>query len=609
MSQFNADDSDCIIEERNITCITIDDSQEIACLSESGEDEELPPPPPALDQEMEEGEVSDDEKDNMQKETICELKFPKKSLYEEYGKLIIDTIKEGLSAKMPGKCIEITQQVIEECITLMVQKVVAKNVEDIPMPPSLKVDTNRENRGEAFEKELSPDLSGISELFTIDTAPAPKIDSVKVPSYKRAIKDALLDGEAAARKKQKEEEEVFKTKKTNSCFNCGDTGHSIRDCTKPHNAKRIKNAKRACFKVERYHVDIEQRFAHLKPGCISDKLREALGLRRGELPFFFYRMRVLGYPPGWLEEAKVEHSGINLFNSDGTKILHSDEDEGEVDAVNHKYNISKIYDFPGFNQDPGENFFDDYKYHNVPPLSKHQMKDEFVKTMGDHVLKGYKRKKLKDFPNASAEDNITETSVQEACDMEIEDPEKTTLGEVQFSRPPPPADNPPSVSPPPPPPPSESPTIEIDCQENDISLRELEKQKQQLLKELNSNTSVIEIEDSLIDDIIELDEEDDKRTQDKTNVQTKSDNSSESTPIDENRKPTSQTTVIKESFEGTPVLKFSPYDNLPNGEKFKVGVSDVINFENLPDSTGKYEQMKQVLKKVRTCVSKLHSEE
>lgn len=39
-------------------------------------------------------------------------------------------------------------------------------------------------------------------------------------------------------------------------------------------------------------------------------------------------------------------------------MLHSDEDEGEVDPVNHKYNISKIYDFPGFNQDPGENFFD-----------------------------------------------------------------------------------------------------------------------------------------------------------------------------------------------------------------------------------------------------------
>lgn len=178
-----------------------------------------------------------------------------------------------------------------------------------PTSCSTKVD-------ETIDKEDSPDLSGLSELFTIDTEPAAIIQSDKVPSYKRAVKDALLDEEAAARKKQKQEQNALKTKKSNSCFNCGETDHSIRECPRPHNAKRIKNAKKACFKAERYHVDVEQRFAHLKPGCISDKLREALGLRKGELPFFFYRMRVLGYPPAWLEEAKVEHSGINLFNSD-----------------------------------------------------------------------------------------------------------------------------------------------------------------------------------------------------------------------------------------------------------------------------------------------------
>ena len=220
-----------------------------------------------------------------------------------------------MNDKQSEKHIEINKKENEASVTLLVQQVSKNIVEDIPMPPPLEIPATTKKQHKEFEKESSPDLSGISELFTIDTAPAPKIDCVKVPSYKRAIKDALLD-EAAARKRQKEEEDVFKTKKTNSYFNCGEAGHSIRECTKPHNAKRIKNAKRECFKVERYHVDVEQRFAHLKPGCLSDKLREALGLRKGELPFFFYRMRVLGYPPGWLEDAKVEHSGINLFNSD-----------------------------------------------------------------------------------------------------------------------------------------------------------------------------------------------------------------------------------------------------------------------------------------------------
>ncbi|XP_065369727.1 zinc finger CCHC domain-containing protein 8 homolog [Calliphora vicina] len=609
MSELNADDSVCIIEDKNVTCITLDDSQDVEYIDDC--EEEIAPAPPALDSEMEDGEVCEDE--SMQKETICEIKFSTKNQYEKFGPLLINILKDRLCDHKSVETIEIDEQETQDCVTLVVQKVGGHEIKDIPIPPTVNAPVIAEEKKEVFEKETSPDLSGISELFTIDTAPAPKIDGVKVPSYKRAIKDVLLDGEAAARKKQKEEEDVFKPKKSNTCFNCGEADHSIRDCTKPHNANRIKNARRACYKTERYHVDIDQRFAHIKPGSISDKLKEAMGLRKGELPFFFYRMRVLGYPPGWLEDAKVEHSGINLFNSDGTKILQSDEDEGEVDTINHKYNISKIYDFPGFNQDPGENFYDDYKYHNVPPLNKNQMKEEFIKTLGDNVLKAYKRKKLKDFPNANSDECNVETSTMEATDMEIEDPETTTLGEVQFTRPPPPDDQPPSLPPPPPatpPPTSESPPTVSECKDRELStqspsLLQLEKRKQRLLQELQSNTSVIEIDDSLIDDIIELDEEGEQNLK----INKSSDNSSESTAVTENEIAVAKPTVIKESFMGTPVLKFSPYDNLPNGDNFKVGVSDVINFENLPDSTGTYEHMKEVIKKVRNCIHKLHSEE
>lgn len=61
--------------------------------------------------------------------------------------------------------------------------------------------------------------------------------------------------------------------------------------------------------------------------------------------------------------------------------------------------------------------------------------------------------------------------------------------------------------------------------------------------------------------------------------------------------------------EGTPLLKSaSPYDKLPGGEKWSVGVSDVINFENLPDSVGKYEKMKVLIKKVQTKVKQIHGE-
>jgi zinc finger CCHC domain-containing protein 8 len=60
---------------------------------------------------------------------------------------------------------------------------------------------------------------------------------------------------------------------------------------------------------------------------------------------------------------------------------------------------------------------------------------------------------------------------------------------------------------------------------------------------------------------------------------------------------------------GTPILKSnSPYRKLPNSEKFSKDICDVINFENLPDSTGKYDQMSELLQKVRSTILELHKE-
>lgn len=267
--------------------------------------------------------------------------------------------------------------------------------------------------------------------------------------------------------------------------------------------------------------------------------------------------------------------------------------------------------------------FQDYQFHNVPPLNRMQMKDEFIKTLGDNVLKGYKRKKLKDFPNATSDDNTIETTIREATDMEIEDPDTSHVEEVLFSRPPPPPEQPPPTPPPPATPPSCDSPINDNEKRGTISqspsLLELEKQKRKLLQELKANTSVAEVEDSLIDEIILLDEssnsEDTKCIEQEKLIlsannsvnNTTTEKSSELSAVIE-KNTNRANTVIKESLMGTPVLKFSPYDNLPNGDNFKVGVSDVINFENLPDSTGKYEQMKEVIKKVRTCITKMHSE-
>lgn len=155
-----------------------------------------------------------------------------------------------------------------------------------------------------------------NDLFIVDAAPSeiPEIANV-IPEYSRSevlINDKNID-------QIKDEVTVASKTAQNKCFNC-DGEHSIRDCTKPKDLARIK-ANRAKFSnnkltYERYHVDVEQKFGHLVAGELSKDLRDALGLRSKELPIHIYRMRMFGYPPGWLEHAKVSSSGLTLFDSE-----------------------------------------------------------------------------------------------------------------------------------------------------------------------------------------------------------------------------------------------------------------------------------------------------
>lgn len=153
-------------------------------------------------------------------------------------------------------------------------------------------------------------------LFIVDSVPSdtPEISNV-VPEYSRT--EVLINGKLIEENKNGAET----TPKTaqNACFNC-DGDHSIRDCTKPRDFAKIKH-NRAKFtnnklSSERYHAEVEQKFGHFVAGDLTKDLRNALGLRSKELPMHIYRMRMLGYPPGWLENAKVSSSGLTMFDSE-----------------------------------------------------------------------------------------------------------------------------------------------------------------------------------------------------------------------------------------------------------------------------------------------------
>lgn len=65
----------------------------------------------------------------------------------------------------------------------------------------------------------------------------------------------------------------------------------------------------------------------------------------------------------------------------------------------------------------------------------------------------------------------------------------------------------------------------------------------------------------------------------------------------------------KSALSGTPIIKqFSPFSSLPCGEKWSVGVTDVIDFENLPEATGTYQKLSDVLRRVRTFVQESNEE-
>lgn len=173
----------------------------------------------------------------------------------------------------------------------------------ISLNRTVTVVVNKENHRISFAKADEGDI------FTVDTLPTDTVHKSEVPNYK-SVTEAL-------KKMRKNETDANDKPKSGSCWNCGGD-HNMRDCKEPMNRENISRGKQLFqrTKTERYHLDAEQKFAHFLPGSISENLREALGLRKRELPLYIYKMRLYGYPPGWLEEAKVTRSGLTLFNAE-----------------------------------------------------------------------------------------------------------------------------------------------------------------------------------------------------------------------------------------------------------------------------------------------------
>lgn len=134
------------------------------------------------------------------------------------------------------------------------------------------------------------------------------------------------------------------------------------------------------------------------------------------------------------------------------------------------------------------------------------------------------------------------------------------------------------------------------------SLDDLEERKRLLLEALQSGPETP-------DSIRQLEIEKEKETDTEVSQQSeKSDLESDKLVVTPQRSHSLDKSMghVKSTSYGTPVINVaSPYLTLPSGDKFAKDICDVINFENLPDSTGKYAKLSTLLKRVKNEVDKI----
>lgn len=110
------------------------------------------------------------------------------------------------------------------------------------------------------------------------------------------------------------------------CYNCkGD--HRCAECPLPLNRDLIKKRRQESKRNQNQRYDKEvpsqSKYGQFKPGKISNHLRSAMDIRRNELPDYIYKMRIHGYPPGYLQQAEDSASFMKYFGRDsGMSVFH-----------------------------------------------------------------------------------------------------------------------------------------------------------------------------------------------------------------------------------------------------------------------------------------------
>ncbi|XP_056233201.1 zinc finger CCHC domain-containing protein 8 isoform X2 [Seriola aureovittata] len=201
-------------------------------------------------------------------------------------------------------------------------------------------------------------------------------DGWDIPTYHQVFNQVVgTDGQ---------EIEMKDKRPKSMCFNCGSSSHQLRDCPNPKDMAAInerrkefnQNNNQAMQSNQRYHADeVEERFAKYKPGVMSEELLTALGIDGNTLPPLIYRMRQLGYPPGWLKEAEMENSGLMLYDGNASNNGNITDNSN---SQNISYDVSKLVDFPGFNVPAPDKMKDEFIQYGSTPMQNNHMKQNYA---------------------------------------------------------------------------------------------------------------------------------------------------------------------------------------------------------------------------------------
>ncbi|KAL2092057.1 hypothetical protein ACEWY4_011855 [Coilia grayii] len=404
------------------------------------------------------------------------------------------------------------RQEIEDSISSLIQKhQQQKNTDQQacyvpPQTSSFFLDHDQKDKSSDAIKKIKEAFSVVGSVlyftsFCLDKLGQPLLndnpqltDGWEVPKYPQVFSSIItLDGQ---------ELQVKDKRPKPCCFNCGEEGHQLRDCPKPKDMNRI-NEKRKEFSQgnnavssQRYHLEeVEERFTKYKAGVVSQELLDALGLPSNKLPPFIYRMRELGYPPGWLKEAEEENSGLALY--DGNASGASEEENGHGHKIS--YDVSKLVDFPGFNVGVPANVKDEYRAYGSIPMQHQHMKQNFAAFLSTNYPvsgsgNGKRRHEAESTPKHTKKRRSNPDSSR-CSDMDLDSDQGSPGFQFQpplppnspfFSSPPPLPPGTPPVTPTPPPlpkgtpPANGSPALDREESEDGLTLEELEEQQRLL---------------------------------------------------------------------------------------------------------------------------------